>query len=113
MKGMMVSVPHHLKVVLKVLLPSTEFTPKKREHIFDGLSYLMSCVEEVLAIDLLTNLSTFVEKKGYKRIYLRNFEGLNPAKHLYEKNGFKLVEQYKGNQWGTEVNEQRFELRFE
>jgi len=43
-------------------------------------------------------------------VYLWTFKGLNAAKHLYEKNGFKLVKQFKGMQWGTEVNEQRFEL---
>jgi hypothetical protein len=38
--------------------------------------------------------------------------GLNAARHLYEKAGFSLVEQQAGTQWGTQVNEQRFELRF-
>ena len=52
----------------------------------------------------------FCRSRGYKRVYLWTFEGLNPARHLYEKNGFRLVEQHKGNQWGREVNEQRFEL---
>ncbi len=62
---------------------------------------------------LINESLNFCRNKGYKRIYLWTFEGLNAAKHLYEKNGFKLVEQHKGIQWGTEVNEQRFELRFE
>ncbi len=53
----------------------------------------------------------FCNHKGYKRVYLWTFEGLDAAKHLYEKTGFKLVEQNRGIQWGTEVNEQRFELR--
>jgi GNAT superfamily N-acetyltransferase len=53
----------------------------------------------------------FCNHKGYERIYLWTFEGLDAAKHLYEKTGFKLVEQNRGIQWGTEVNEQRFELR--
>jgi hypothetical protein len=34
------------------------------------------------------------------------------ARHLYEKTGFRLVEQRRGSQWGVEVNEQRFELSF-
>ena len=41
----------------------------------------------------------------------RTFEGLHAARHLYEKAGFRLVEQNRGTQWGTEVSEQRFELR--
>ncbi len=55
----------------------------------------------------------FCRDKGYRRVYLWTFEGLDAAKHLYEKYDFKLVEQHKGTQWGTEVNEQRFELLFE
>jgi hypothetical protein len=38
------------------------------------------------------------------------FEGLDAARHLYEKNGFRLAEQQRGIQWGREVNEQRFVL---
>ena len=62
---------------------------------------------------LIKEALDFCRNKGYKRVYLWTFEGLDAAKHLYEKCGFKLVEQYKGIQWGTEVNEQRFELSFE
>jgi len=59
---------------------------------------------------LINKALDFCRNKGYKQVYLWTFEGLNAAKHLYEKNGFELVEQHKGAQWGTEVNEQRFEL---
>jgi len=52
----------------------------------------------------------FCRGKGYNRVYLWTFEGLDAARHLYEKAGFMLVEQCRGMQWGTEVNEQRFEL---
>jgi GNAT superfamily N-acetyltransferase len=51
----------------------------------------------------------FCRRAGYKKIYLWTFEGLNAARHLYEKSGFKLVREQIGTQWGTEVNEQRFE----
>jgi GNAT superfamily N-acetyltransferase len=53
----------------------------------------------------------FCRERGYEAIYLWTFEGLDPARHLYEKHGFKLVEARRGTQWGTEVNEQRFECR--
>jgi GNAT superfamily N-acetyltransferase len=53
----------------------------------------------------------FCRERAYKKVYLWTFEGLHAAKHLYEAMGFVLVEQYKGRQWGTEVTEQRFELR--
>ena len=52
----------------------------------------------------------FCRSRNYRRVYLWTFEGLNAARHLYEKNGFRLVEQHIGSQWGREVNEQRFEL---
>jgi GNAT superfamily N-acetyltransferase len=53
----------------------------------------------------------FCRSKSYRRIYLWTFEGLDAARHLYEKNGFRLVDQHQGSQWGREVNEQRFELK--
>ena len=59
---------------------------------------------------LITAATRFCGNRGYRRIYLWTFEGLDPAKHLYEKNGFKLMEQRRGTMWGTEVKEQRFEL---
>ena len=52
----------------------------------------------------------FCREKGYKIVYLWTFEGLDSARHLYEKTGFKLVKQRRGTQWGIEVKEQRFEL---
>jgi GNAT superfamily N-acetyltransferase len=55
---------------------------------------------------LMDTAMDFCLSHGYKRVYLWTFEGLSPARHLYEKNGFRLVEQHKGSQWGREVNEQ-------
>ena len=55
----------------------------------------------------------FCRSKRYKRLYLWTFEGLDAARHLYEEAGFKLRKQQKGVQWGTEVNEQYFELSIE
>ena len=58
---------------------------------------------------LVNTAINFCRSKGYKTIYLWTFEGLNAARHLYEKGGFKLVKDNRGTQWGTEVKEQRFE----
>lgn len=55
----------------------------------------------------------FCRHTGYERVYLSTFEGLEASRHLYEKTGFTIVDQHKGTQWGTEVNEQRLELRLE
>ncbi|MFO7684786.1 MAG: GNAT family N-acetyltransferase [Desulfobacterales bacterium] len=55
----------------------------------------------------------FCRLRGYRRVYLWTFEGLDAARGLYEKNRFVLVEQHKGSQWGREVNEQRFVLELQ
>ena len=34
----------------------------------------------------------FCHRNGYPRVYLWTFEGLLPARHLYETAGFQLVE---------------------
>ncbi len=61
---------------------------------------------------LIRRAVDFSRERGHKRIYLNTFEGLDAARHLYEKEGFRLVDQWRGTQWGKEVNEQRFELTF-
>jgi GNAT superfamily N-acetyltransferase len=58
---------------------------------------------------LINMAINFCQEKKYDRIYLWTFKGLPAARHLYEKAGFKLAEEHKGTQWGSEVNEQRFE----
>jgi GNAT superfamily N-acetyltransferase len=58
---------------------------------------------------LINTAISFCRNRGYGKIYLWTFEGLDAARHLYEKKGFRLVEEHRGAQWGIEVNEQRFE----
>jgi GNAT superfamily N-acetyltransferase len=62
---------------------------------------------------LIETAVEFCRSRRYKRVYLWTFEGLGAARHLYEKMGFVLVEQFQGTQWGKAVNEQRFELQIE
>jgi GNAT superfamily N-acetyltransferase len=52
----------------------------------------------------------FCRERCYRQVYLWTFQGLHPARHLYEKFGFKLADQRPGQQWGKEVLEQRFVL---
>jgi len=59
---------------------------------------------------LLGKAVSFCKTNLYKKVYLNTFEGLHPARHLYEKFGFRLVFQNEGTQWGTRVIEQKFEL---
>lgn len=60
---------------------------------------------------LIGTALAFCRSRGYERVYLWTFEGLLAARHLYEKHGFRLVEEQRGARWGREVNEQRFEWR--
>lgn len=57
-------------------------------------------------IDLATD---FCRQRGYRKVFLHTFKGLEPARHLYEKHAFTLVESRPGNQWGTRVEEQCYE----
>ena len=59
---------------------------------------------------LIKEAVEFCRKKELSRVYLWTFAGLDPARHLYEKFGFRLCEELEGNQWGRTVTEQRFEL---
>ncbi len=59
---------------------------------------------------LLHEAVEFCRGRGFGRIYLWTFEGLGPARRLYEKFGFTLCEEHEGSQWGRTVTEQRFEL---
>jgi GNAT superfamily N-acetyltransferase len=60
---------------------------------------------------LMEEAISFCKRKNYRRVYLWTFEGLHAARHLYEKFGFRLVEQNEGTQWGKKVIEQKFELQ--
>jgi GNAT superfamily N-acetyltransferase len=61
-------------------------------------------------IRLLREAVHFCEQRDYPRVYLWTFQGLEPARHLYEKFGFRLAEQIEGEQWGKRVLEQRYVL---
>ena len=60
---------------------------------------------------LLCTAVDFCRERRYPRVALWTFAGLDAARHLYEQAGFRLAEERRGSQWGTEVTEQRFELR--
>ncbi|MEM7268024.1 MAG: GNAT family N-acetyltransferase [Pseudomonadota bacterium] len=49
---------------------------------------------------------------GAPGAYLDTFAGLDAARRVYEKAGFRLTSEVEGESWGTRVLEQRFELDF-
>ncbi|MGD2127449.1 MAG: GNAT family N-acetyltransferase [Desulfobacteraceae bacterium] len=59
---------------------------------------------------LMEEAIRFSKGRRYGSIYLWTFEGLDVARHLYEKFGFHLDEEHEGTQWGKTVNEQKFVL---
>jgi len=62
---------------------------------------------------LIEKAIDFCRRKKFARVYLWTFAGLDPARHLYEKLGFRLCEELEGNQWGRTVTEQKFELNLQ
>jgi GNAT superfamily N-acetyltransferase len=57
---------------------------------------------------LLAEALAFCDGKGYGSTFLWTFQGLEAARHLYEKQGFALESQQPGSRWGSPVLEQRF-----
>jgi len=58
--------------------------------------------------ELLHSAVRFCDERGYRRVFLWTFAGLDVARHLYESMGFRLEHQSPGSQWGKTVQEQRF-----
>jgi GNAT superfamily N-acetyltransferase len=58
---------------------------------------------------LMNRAIDFCDGFPYGRSYLTTFEGLDPARRLYESVGFRLVKEQRDRTWGVEVNEQLFE----
>ena len=50
----------------------------------------------------------FCREKRYPVVELPTFRGLDAARHLYEEQGFRLVEEHEGSQYGAKVMEQVF-----
>lgn len=59
---------------------------------------------------LMREAVSFCREREYSRVFLWTFQGLDPARHLYEKFGFRLAQEIEGEQWGKRVLEQRYVL---
>ncbi|WP_417668055.1 bifunctional helix-turn-helix transcriptional regulator/GNAT family N-acetyltransferase [Roseibium sp.] len=60
---------------------------------------------------LLDEALAHCDRHGFDEIHLWTLKGLDAARALYEKNGFKLSSEYDGDQWGKRVTEQTFVRR--
>ena len=59
---------------------------------------------------LLDAALAFCRARGFARVYLWTFAGLDAARKLYESRGFRLAEEAEAESWGVRVREQRFVL---
>jgi GNAT superfamily N-acetyltransferase len=62
-----------------------------------------------LGADLLGRALSFCDERGYQRIWLTTFAGLDAARALYERHGFALAGEAEVDQWSGGVQEQVFE----
>ena len=62
-----------------------------------------------LGADLLGRAVGFCDERGYERIWLTTFAGLDAARSLYERFGFTLTGEADSDQWNGNVTEQIFE----
>ncbi len=58
--------------------------------------------------ELMTRATTHCDQLNIQRVYLTTFAGLDAARNLYDRNGFKLVHVRNNDQWNGGVIEQKF-----
>ena len=61
---------------------------------------------------LINQAIDFSRNAEYPRVYLWTFQGLDLARVLYERMGFRVCEEHNIRQWGQDIKEQMFELVF-
>ncbi len=61
---------------------------------------------------LMARAVTFSQDRGYTRVYLWTFKGLESARILYERYKFCLCEERDVTQWGQNLREQKYERIF-
>ena len=61
--------------------------------------------------NLIAQAIDFCKQKGFPKVYLWTFKGLEAARRLYEAADFQLCEESEVAQWGQHITEQKYELR--
>lgn len=59
---------------------------------------------------LIKRAIDFCREAGFREVYLWTFEGLDEARSLYERVGFRLSKEHHVYQWGQNIQEQMFQL---
>lgn len=78
------------------------------------LRWLLVCPEERglgLGRSLVAVAIAFCQHHGYLAVTLWTVDTLANAARLYRSFGFRLMEEYRSEIWGTSLVEQRYELR--
>jgi DNA-binding MarR family transcriptional regulator/GNAT superfamily N-acetyltransferase len=84
------------------------------DNLGDGLAHLrwFTVDSEIHANGvgkaLLARALEFCDKRGFRQTHLWTVKGLDAARSLYERNGFELADEFNGDQWGSNVLEQKF-----
>ena len=60
--------------------------------------------------NLIMQAIEFCSQKGYPKIFLWTFKGLEDARRLYESQNFRLSEESRVAQWGQTIREQKYIL---
>ncbi|MDR0778500.1 MAG: diphthine--ammonia ligase [Methanomassiliicoccaceae archaeon] len=60
--------------------------------------------------ELIGSAIDFCRERRYEHIFLWTFSELAAARHLYEKNGFKITDTHENKEWGEPILEERWDL---
>jgi GNAT superfamily N-acetyltransferase len=66
-----------------------------------------------IGADLIARAVAFCREKNYPKIFLWTFQGLEAARAIYTRFGFRLNETHAVAQWGQFIREEKFELVLE
>ena len=58
---------------------------------------------------MMERAMAFIKRAGYRHARLSTFRGLDAARFLYERHGFKLIQERSSDCWGAYVQAQDFE----